>query len=345
MAKPSRFEELTNEITPTVVAHPRDLTRVLAQRLGVSRVRAASYVRQLEREGWISRSGPSTHPVFSPGFKHRVFKLYPLKGLEEDAALAKDFRPYFNLAPNVQNIVGHGFTEMVNNAIDHSGGTNVFVWMSQSEAQITLIVRDNGIGIFKKIADALALPDMRLALFELSKGKLTTDPSKHSGEGVFFTSRMFDYFAITANNLIYDPRENVPHDTLDDAPKAFERDAGTSVHMNISLNSQRTTTEVYEQFTEAPENFDFSKTVVPMKLAQFGEEQLIARSQAKRLIARFDRFKIVVLDFKGVHEIGQAFADELFRVYGNSHPEVELVPQNMTGQVERMWLRVMSPDQ
>lgn len=343
MAKPSRFEELTHTITETVVAHPRDLTRVLAEQLDVSRVRAATYVRQLEREGWISRSGPSTHPVFTPGFRRRVSRLYRLAGLEEHIAWEKGFRPYFNLSSNVQNIVSHGFTEMVNNAIDHSGGTRVFVWMSQSESHLKLIVSDNGIGIFKKITDALKLPDMRLALFELSKGKLTTDPSKHSGEGVFFTSRMFDYFEITANGLMYRHREYLPHDTLDEAPKAFDRDDGTIVHMDVALNSQRTTTEVYEQFTEAPENFDFSRTVVPMKLAQFGEEQLISRSQAKRLIARFDKFKIVVLDFEGVQEIGQAFADELFRVYANAHPKVELVPQNMNERVERMWLRVMSP--
>jgi uncharacterized protein (DUF1330 family) len=70
----------------------------------------------------------------------------------------------------------------------------------------------------------------------------------------------------------------------------------------------------------APEDFDFSKTIVPMKLAQLGDEQLISRSQAKRLIARFDRFKIVILDFKDVNEIGQAFADELFRVYAKCTP-------------------------
>jgi anti-anti-sigma regulatory factor len=80
-----------------------------------------------------------------------------------------------------------------------------------------------------------------------------------------------------------------------------------------------------------------------MKLARLGDEQLISRSQAKRLIARFDRFKKVILDFKDVNEIGQAFADELFRVYANAHPQVEMVPINMTEQVERMWLRAVAP--
>lgn len=80
-----------------------------------------------------------------------------------------------------------------------------------------------------------------------------------------------------------------------------------------------------------------------MRMAQFGDEQLVSRSQARRLIARFDRFKSVILDFTEVLEIGQAFADEIFRVYANNHPDVELIPQNMTEQVERMWLRAVGP--
>ena len=113
--------------------------------------------------------------------------------------------------------------------------------------------------------------------------------------------------------------------------------------MQTALKSQRTTSEVYAQFTNAPEDYDFSKTIVPMKLATYGDEQLISRSQAKRLIARFDRFKTIILDFDGVSEIGQAFADELFRVYSSEHPDVELLPSNMTAQVERMWLRASAP--
>jgi len=341
MAKPSKFEELARTVTRDVVEHPRDLTRQYAKRLGISRVAANRYIRKLETEGWIARSGPSTHPVFSPGYKRRVSRLYTLQGLEEHVAWERDFKPYFSLSPNVQNIASHGFTEMLNNAIDHSAGNSVFVWGSQDENAFILVISDDGVGIFSKIAQALNLPDMRQALFELSKGKLTTDPSKHTGEGVFFTSRMFDSFEISANGLKFNHLENTPNDLLHEAKGIFPE--GTYVFMRISLKSPRTASDVYAQFTNAPEDFDFSKTIVPMKLATFGDEQLVSRSQAKRLIARFDRFRTVILDFDGVQEIGQAFADELFRVYGSSHPAVELLPKNMTVQVERMWLRVVSP--
>jgi anti-sigma regulatory factor (Ser/Thr protein kinase)/uncharacterized protein (DUF1330 family) len=279
--------------------------------------------------------------VFSPGYKRRVSSLYALQGLEEHLAWERDFKPYFSLAQNIQSIVSHGFTEMVNNAIDHSAGKSVFAWGSQDEDRFILIISDDGVGIFAKIAAAFQLPDMRLALFELSKGKLTTDPSKHTGEGVFFTSRMFDSFEIKANGLQFSHRNDLPKDWLHEVKGTFPE--GTTVFMEIALKCDRKTSDIYEQFTNAPEDFDFSKTVVPMRLAKFGDEQLVSRSQAKRLIARFDRFRTVILDFDDVQEIGQAFADELFRVYANDHPDVELLPDNMTPQVERMWLRAISP--
>ncbi len=337
MPKPSKYDELVRTVTLDVTAHPRDLTRHYAERYAISRVAANRYIHKLETEGWIARSGPSTHPVFSPGYRRRVAHLYPLGGLEEHVVWEKDFKPFFALSSTVLGIANHGFTEMVNNAIDHSGGKSVFVWMNQTDVQLQIIVSDDGVGIFEKITKSLGLPDLRQALFELSKGKLTTDPSRHSGEGVFFTSRIFDVFEIDANGLTFNHHDSTGLDWLREKHGTFPD--GTSVYMSIALGSTRTLNEVYSQFTQAPEDYDFSKTIVPMKLAQYGDEQLVSRSQAKRLIARFDRFKTVILDFDGVQQIGQAFADELFRVYANDHPRVELIPRNMTAQVERMWLR------
>lgn len=341
MAKPSRFNELVNTVTRDVINHPRDLTKYYADQLKISRVSASKYIKRLETEGWIARSGPSTHPVFSTGYKRQITYLYKLAGLEEHIAWEKDFKPYLDLISNVQSIAVHGFTEMVNNAIDHSGGEFAFIWVNQDEKDLRIIISDDGIGIFEKITKALNLPDMRQAIFELAKGKLTTDPNKHTGEGVFFTSRMFDYFEIDANGLRFNHNADSPHDRLQEATGTFPN--GTTVFMRIAVASTHTAAEIYAQFTNAPEDFDFSKTVVPMKLASYGNEQLISRSQAKRLIARFERFRTVILDFSDVEEIGQSFADELFRVYGNSVPDIQLIPTNMTEQVERMWLRAIAP--
>lgn len=192
-------------------------------------------------------------------------------------------------------------------------------------------------GIFLKIQRALDLLDPRMAILELAKGKLTTDPANHSGEGIFFASKMVDVFDIRSRRL---------HFMHDDgkADWLIERPAdapGTLVLMRLSNDSARIQKDVFDQFA-APDEFTFAKTVVPVRLAQHEGECLVSRSQAKRLTLRFDRFQAVVLDFEGVHQIGQAFADEVFRVFQIAHPSTELVPVHMTLAVEQMVKRAQS---
>ena len=71
-------------------------------------------------------------------------------------------------------------------------------------------------------------------------------------------------------------------------------------------------------------------------------ESLLSRSQAKRLMSRFDRFLEVVLDFDGVKQIEQAFADQIFRIFNNKHPNVRLSIINATRDVNNMIKRVQS---
>jgi hypothetical protein len=108
--------------------------------------------------------------------------------------------------------------------------------------------------------------------------------------------------------------------------------------MRLRNNSKRTTKEIFDKFA-APEEYTFAKTIVPVKLGQYEGEKLVSRSQAKRLIFRFDKFRTVILDFSGVEEIGQAFSDEVFRVFQKAHPDIKLVPMNMTVAVKDMVAR------
>ena len=43
-----------------------------------------------------------------------------------------------------------------------------------------------------------------------------------------------------------------------------------------------------------------------------------------------------MLDFKGIKTIGQAFADEIFRVFAREHPGVKLMPCNANNEVAKM---------
>ena len=109
-----------------------------------------------------------------------------------------------------------------------------------------------------------------------------------------------------------------------------------STPQELDFERIRIMKDVYDRYASEANDFAFTRTHVAVRLLRIGKESLVSRSQAKRLLARFDRFGEVVLDFDGIDSIGQAFADEIFRVFQNEHPEVRLIPVNETPEVARM---------
>ncbi len=90
---------------------------------------------------------------------------------------------------------------MVNNVIDHSESEILTIQLSVDYLNLKIQVSDSGIGIFEKIKTTLGLEHPKQAILELAKGKFTSDPENHSGEGIFFTSRVFDTFLIFSHQL------------------------------------------------------------------------------------------------------------------------------------------------
>ena len=246
------------------------------------------------------------------------------------------------LPESILRICDYGFTEMYNNAIEHSEGTTTTVRVCRSARSVTLGIKDNGIGIFEKVRSWFTLEDARQAILELLKGKLTTDPSRHSGQGFFFTARLFDRFDVIANQtwLRYIP--GLPAQWMISA-KDDEQVSGTSVEMTIAADSSRVLRRVFDFYSNLESgDFEFSKTDIPLKLAQYGTDLLISRSQAKRILARLESFEEVFLDFSGVEEIGHSFADEIFRVYATAHPGVKLTAIHAHEDVNRMIRRAIA---
>jgi len=335
MARPDHSAEIELALLRDVERHPTDLVAVVATQLGLTRAAVAPRARSLVAAGYLEKTG-TTRPTYRLGRKRSALIELPLRSLAEDQVWTRDVAPLLHGLPsNVIDIAQYGVTEMVNNAIDHSEGRHLHVFVERDDLGITLMVADDGVGIFRKISAALDLPDQRLALLELSKGKLTTDPRRHSGEGVFFASRFFDRFQILSGDLLFDHVAIDGDKPLYDFDQAY-RSAGTRVLMEIATDATRTTKQVIDQFSSGPDEYAFAKTVVPVRLARVGDETLVARSQAKRLLQRVDRFRVVVLDFEGVRNIGQAFADEIFRVFANQHPAVELMSANAVPDVQQM---------
>lgn len=342
MARPNRSAQIDTALLQAVITHPQDLVSMVAAQLGFSRQYVGGRVKQLVADGYLRKSGGSTRPRYSLGSNRRFSRSYPASGLAEDDVWFRDLLPLLSdLAEPVRDIAHYGVTEMVNNCIDHSGAQSVWVEMQLDAARLHLVIADDGVGIFRKITRALALPDERLALLHLSKGKLTTDPRRHSGEGIFFTSRMFDRFGIHSGGLLFDHDHAYDDDWLEEVQRR-QAVRGTRVEMSIKRDSERIMREVFSEYSSGPEDFAFAKTVVPVRLARVGDESLISRSQAKRLLQKVEGFRTVVLDFSGISSIGQAFADEVFRVFASYHPGIELVASNTSPDVLAMIRRAQS---
>jgi len=230
------------------------------------------------------------------------------------------------------DICYYGFTEMFNNVVEHSDGSEVSIQLLVNAARAKMFVDDNGVGIFEKIKNGLGLNDYRQAILELSKGKVTTDPEHHTGEGIFFTSRMFDRFSLLSGQLCFLHKEPGDDWLIEDRKEDCK---GTFVAMEISIQSTRSMNEVFEKYAGELEDYGFTRTHVPLSLFRYGQESLVSRSQAKRLLARFDKFREVLLDFEGIETIGQAFADEIFRVFQKQNPDIKIVAIRANDEVRK----------
>ncbi|AKJ27472.1 STAS-like domain-containing protein [Caldimonas brevitalea] len=321
--------DLQRWITTGATFHRHDLSARVAARYGVGRSTATRALRELMATGWLEREGRS-RPQYRPGALREVTHTYTLAGLDEQTPWERDFAPCFSFAEGVAGLAHHAFTELLNNAIDHSGGRQVTVSMRQNRTHLHLLMSDDGCGVFERIREAFQIDDPRLALLELTKGKLTTQPARHTGRGLFFTSRLFDVFDLYANGLVYQHQHWQRRDWLSANP--LHR-PGTTIFMSLPLNTTRSLAQVYEEHAAVHSGADFGRTVVPMRLARLGGEGLESRAQAKRILSRFESFETVDLDFADVPAIGQAFADELFRVFVQQHPQVALRPVNMSPAV------------
>jgi anti-sigma regulatory factor (Ser/Thr protein kinase) len=272
--------------------------------------------------------------------RRHFLRTYEIKNLQEDRVwdqIVAQTGIVYDVSRNIIRIVQYGFTEMLNNAIEHSRSKLVKVRMQRSEQSIRFSVVDYGIGIFRNIKLQRGLRDEKEAIQDLLKGKQTTAPQAHSGEGIFFTSRLADRLVIKSSRkrLIFD------NDIDDIVIDKTSVNKGTAVDFSIRLTSKSTMSGIFRQFTG--EGHDFSKTEVRVALYKAGRN-FISRSQARRLLAGLDTFKHISLDFHNVEAVGQGFADEIFRVWKHSHPGRTIEVLHSNENVTMMIARAKSGD-
>ncbi|MDP9342649.1 MAG: DUF4325 domain-containing protein [Actinomycetota bacterium] len=303
----------------------------LAQAAGVTRQAAHYHLVQMLESGEVDRrgSGRGTRYIRNAEFA----RGYELVGLEEDRVwkeVAAAVHALDRLRPNVRSILEYSFTEMLNNAIDHSAGRLVQVTLWTPPAYVAFEIVDDGIGALRNVRESWRLPDDFAAIQELSKGKGTTAPTRHSGEGIFFTSKAVDRFELEAGTLRWIVANRRQDQVVRDVPPR----RGTLVRCEVDTDSKGTLTDVFSAFTER-DTLEFDKSSLRVSLFETGGD-FVSRSEAKRLANRLEGFTNVILDFAGVQGVGQGFVDELFRVWARAHPETRLVPVNMSPAVAWM---------
>ena len=302
----------------------------------ISRQTVSKYLNELVEKNYITKNSKGNYAINFYIFESKTYKN---KNLEEDIVYDELIKKYeIDKKNNVKHILVYAFTEMLNNAIEHSEGTEISIHYTENYFNIFVIIKDNGIGIFRKIVRDHNLKNENEAIFELKKGKLTSDAENHSGEGIFFTSKVVDYFLISSFNKTFSSGSDEYFYSIEQNKERCVK--GTEVILVLNKNTERTTKEIFDEYTS--DDFVFNKTKITVHLAKdYLGHDFVSRSLAKRILMNVEKFKIIILDFENIDNIGQGFADEVFRVFKNKNPDITIVPINMNEEIEFMVNRAM----
>jgi len=312
-----------------------------------SRVYVSNILRDLVAEGGLVSSGSKRYTFYAlPANadalidkETRTLKNHDLKEhlVYEDlfgrAEAAK------RLNDSAASIINFAFSEMLNNAIEHSESKTIKVELYRDGSSLVFTVRDFGLGVYETVKSKYHLANDLEAVQELLKGKTTSAPRAHSGEGIFFTSKVVDEFVLESFGTVL-RIDNVIDDVFVETRQRSLN--GTRVSVKLNVNTRRHLNSVFQAFYSDPGSYAFDKTVIQVKLYTMGTVY-VSRSQARRLLQNIEnRFKVLVLDFENVPTVGQAFADEILRVFANRHPDIKIECINMNEAVSFMVKRARS---
>lgn len=325
----------------------------MADSLGVSRQYISKLIKELIVLGEVEKIGETKNAKFFlltdhiVGLDDAMVSLshhpwyYSIKrkriGLREDEVL-DDIETRTDIlrdvSPTIAQKVRYTFTEMLNNAIDHSQSEYIIIMMVRDTKKIIFWVVDHGIGIFQSIQKKYNFSNTDDAVAQLLKGKETTQPQQHPGEGVYFTSRIADVLQIASfdKKLLFH-NDGFIHDFNFSALEKSDALSGTRIIGTIHFDSSINVQTIFASVTN--EDLVFDKTDIAVELYT-KKMHFVSRSEAKRLLIGLEKFKRITLDFKNVELVGQGFIDEIFRVWQKKFPQTQLTYTHANHAVEFM---------
>jgi anti-sigma regulatory factor (Ser/Thr protein kinase) len=304
--------------------------REVVAALGVSSATAHRLLQALVTAGALAREGRGRASTYRLPARRRRFPLARLDEHRAWDAVAADIARVRALPSDAGRSLAYAASEILNNAIDHSRGRAVVVEIRFPRGATVVTIRDDGIGVFRRLCEDFGFATPQDAIVQLEKGKLTSDPARHSGEGIFFSSKAVTRFRLESGGIAW----VVDNEIRDSAIAPGTAGKGTTVVLEVVPDRMPRLEDVFATYTD-PASLEFSRTRATIKLATLGAV-LVSRSEAKRLVLRLTEFRHVTLDFSGVEVVGQGFCDEVFRVFARAHPEVALEPVGMNDTVAFM---------
>ncbi len=128
------------------------------------------------------------------------------------------------------------------------------------------------------------------AIVQLEKGKLTSDPARHSGEGLFFSSKAVSRFRLESQGVAW-----IVDNLAADSAVAKGADwRGTLAVLEVVRGRTPRLEDVFSAFTD-PETLRFARTRVTVRLVTLGTS-LVSRSEARRLLEGLAKFSHVTAD-------------------------------------------------
>ena len=333
MARPNVSENVKQAVGALLTTQGAVTSGAVAAQVGISRQAAHAHLTALTAEGLLVREGAGRGTRYLRAQPSGLRLSLQIAGLQEDRVWKElgQRAPWLEQLPERARAILHfAFTEVLNNAIDHSGAATVDVLLERGPQRVSFEVVDAGEGIFEHARRLLGLRDHFEALQELSKGKVTTAPEAHTGQGLFFTSKAVDVLMVESGALRW-WTDNVRGDV--GLGELQPPRAGTRVRAELAPDTERELRAVFDAYSN--EDFAFTRTRTFIKLFEVGVD-FVSRSEAKRLLHGMEKFEEVVLDFRNVRSVGQGFADEVFRVWAHAHPGTRLVAEHMNDAVRFM---------
>ena len=152
---------IRRQILRDVKHHPKDIANHISSIFSITPQATNNHLKKLENSNWLASEGRGKGKQYFFGDKREYKSLFELSpDFTEDKVWRDHFSFIFEgLNENVVDICYYGFTEMINNVIDHSEGRTVYISVERNIESIIICAIDDGEGIFRRIKRLFDLPE------------------------------------------------------------------------------------------------------------------------------------------------------------------------------------------